>query len=103
MVQHTLNWCPAPDPDIIHFDLDDLCCLLIFGHFDSLCPLTVSLDTPLPMDPILPPLQPPSSFPAVTKQAAGYVDGVPTDVMSMFFADKIMVTVTQGGRLAQWV
>ncbi|KAL8743991.1 MAG: hypothetical protein Q9190_003711 [Brigantiaea leucoxantha] len=55
------------------------------------------------MDPILPPLQPPSSFPAVTKQAAGYVDGVPTDVMSMFFADKIMVTVTQGGRLAQWI
>ena len=42
-------------------------------------------------------------YPAKTKQAAGLVNGVLTDVMSMFFADKIMVTITQEGRLAQWV
>lgn len=42
-------------------------------------------------------------FPAPTKQAAGEVNGVKTDVMSISFADKIMITITQNGRLAQWV
>ena len=42
-------------------------------------------------------------YPAQTKQAAGKVDGVPTDVMVISFSDKIMVTITQAGRLAQWV
>lgn len=42
-------------------------------------------------------------YPATTKQAAGIVNGVQTDVMSVSFADKLMVIITQGGRLAQWV
>ncbi len=42
-------------------------------------------------------------YPAQTKQAAGHVDGIPTDVMVITFSDKIMVTVIQAGRLAQWV
>ncbi|KAL2404022.1 hypothetical protein ABEF95_002573 [Exophiala dermatitidis] len=42
-------------------------------------------------------------FPAPTKQVAGDVNGVKTDVMSMSFADKIMITITQNGRLSQWV
>lgn len=42
-------------------------------------------------------------FPARTKQAAGLVDGVKTDVMVMNFSDKIMVTISQQGRLAHWV
>jgi proteasome assembly chaperone 3 len=42
-------------------------------------------------------------FPAATKQAAGLVDGVKTDVMVMNFSDKIMVTISQQGRLAHWV
>ena len=42
-------------------------------------------------------------YPAQTKQTAGEVDGVPTDVMVISFSDKIMVTVVQAGRLAQWV
>ena len=42
-------------------------------------------------------------YPAQTKQAAGLVNGVPTDVMVISFADKIMVTITQSGSLAQWV
>lgn len=42
-------------------------------------------------------------FPAATKQVAGMVNGVKTDVMVMKFADKIMVTVSQEGRLAHWV
>ncbi|KAI9697998.1 MAG: hypothetical protein M1836_004351 [Candelina mexicana] len=42
-------------------------------------------------------------FPARTKQVAGAIKGVKTDVMSISFADKIMVTITQGGRLAHWI
>ena len=42
-------------------------------------------------------------FPAPTKQAAREINGIKTDVMSISFADKIMITVTQNGRLAQWV
>jgi proteasome assembly chaperone 3 len=42
-------------------------------------------------------------FPAATKQVAGLVNGVQTDVMTMSFSDKVMVTISQGGRLAHWV
>lgn len=42
-------------------------------------------------------------YPARTRQAAGTVNGVPTDVMMVWFADKIVVTIAQNGRLAQWV
>ena len=43
------------------------------------------------------------AYPATTKQAAGTIDGIDTDVTSTVFSDKIMITITQGGRLAQWV
>ena len=49
------------------------------------------------------PLAQPTDYPVQTKHAAGQVDGKLTDVMTLYFSDKIMVTVTQGGRLAQWV
>lgn len=42
-------------------------------------------------------------FPAQTKQAAVKINGVLTDVLSMGFSDKILVTVSQEGRLAHWV
>jgi hypothetical protein len=42
-------------------------------------------------------------FPANTKQAARDINGLKTDVMYMSFADKIMITITQEGRLGQWV
>ena len=42
-------------------------------------------------------------FPARTKTAAAEVNGIHTEVMSVSFADKILITITQGGRLAQWV
>ncbi len=42
-------------------------------------------------------------FPATTRQLAGEVNGVKTDIMHMSFADKIMITITQNGRLSQWV
>ncbi|KAJ5757443.1 uncharacterized protein N7511_006137 [Penicillium nucicola] len=42
-------------------------------------------------------------FPAATKQVAGLVNGVQTDVMTMSFSDKVMVTISQGGRLAHWL
>jgi hypothetical protein len=42
-------------------------------------------------------------FPAPFKRVTGTVNGLPTEVELMSFADKIMITVSQGGRLAQWV
>ncbi|KAJ9301339.1 hypothetical protein DTO271G3_1474 [Paecilomyces variotii] len=42
-------------------------------------------------------------FPATTKQTAGVINGVKTDVMSIGFADKILVTVSQKGKLAHWL
>lgn len=42
-------------------------------------------------------------FPVRAKQAAGIINGSRTEVMAMYFADKIMVTVAQEGRLAHWV
>ncbi|MCJ1363242.1 hypothetical protein MMC16_002349 [Acarospora aff. strigata] len=42
-------------------------------------------------------------YPANTKQAAGIINGVRTEVMSVSFSDKVMVTIVQGGRLAQWI
>ncbi|KAL8670407.1 MAG: hypothetical protein Q9168_005055 [Polycauliona sp. 1 TL-2023] len=44
-----------------------------------------------------------ASYPAATRQAAGHIDGILTDVMSTSFSDKIMITITQKGRLAQWI
>ena len=42
-------------------------------------------------------------FPAPTKQAAAEINGVKTDVMYTSFADRIMITITQNGKLGQWV
>jgi proteasome assembly chaperone 3 len=42
-------------------------------------------------------------FPAKTKQAAGLIGGTETDISSISFSDKIMVTISQAGRLSQWV
>ena len=44
-----------------------------------------------------------AEYPTKTKQAASLVDGVETGVMVLSFTDKIMVTISQEGRLAQWV
>ncbi|KAB5562995.1 hypothetical protein GE09DRAFT_1219578 [Coniochaeta sp. 2T2.1] len=43
------------------------------------------------------------AFPAPSKRATGLVNGVETEVSSISFSDKIMVTISQEGRLAQWV
>ncbi|KAK6062415.1 hypothetical protein SCUP234_07323 [Seiridium cupressi] len=42
-------------------------------------------------------------FPAPSKEAVGLVDGVETQASSTFFSDKIMVTLSQEGRLSQWI
>ena len=44
-----------------------------------------------------------ADYPVKTKQAAGLVGNEITDVMVLSFTDKIMITITQNGRLAQWV
>ncbi|CAF9906142.1 hypothetical protein IMSHALPRED_004099 [Imshaugia aleurites] len=59
---------------------------------------------PLPMAPDSPHIASIStSYPAITKQAASVIDGIHTDATSTAFLDKIMITITQGGRLAQWI
>lgn len=42
-------------------------------------------------------------FPAKSKQAVGTVGGVQTEATAMSFNDKYLVTISQGGRLSQWV
>jgi proteasome assembly chaperone 3 len=42
-------------------------------------------------------------YPAQTRQAAAEISGIKTDVTFVSFSDKIMITITQDGRLAQWV
>jgi proteasome assembly chaperone 3 len=42
-------------------------------------------------------------FPARTRTETGTVNGIPTEATSMFFSDKIVVTISQEGRLSQWV
>ncbi|KAL2039122.1 hypothetical protein N7G274_008171 [Stereocaulon virgatum] len=54
-----------------------------------------------PGSPHIPVMQP--SFPAKTKQAASMINGILTDVTSTTFSDKIMITITQDGRLAHWI
>jgi proteasome assembly chaperone 3 len=45
----------------------------------------------------------PDAFPVQSKQVAGSINGVPYDLSSMYFSDKIIVTISQDGRLSQWV
>lgn len=42
-------------------------------------------------------------YPASTRQAAGVLGGVETEVMSVSFSDKILVTISQKQMLGQWV
>ena len=42
-------------------------------------------------------------FPASTRQVAGIVNGIQTDVVSVGFSDKILITISQRGRLTHWV
>ncbi|KAK6584642.1 hypothetical protein PZA11_002866 [Diplocarpon coronariae] len=44
-----------------------------------------------------------SPFPAATKHASGLVNGRETDILSVYFSDKILITVSQEGRLSQWI
>ncbi|EPE02284.1 hypothetical protein F503_08596 [Ophiostoma piceae UAMH 11346] len=42
-------------------------------------------------------------YPAKTRTATGTVSGIPTEAEVTYFKDKIMVLVSQSGRLAQWI
>ncbi|PHH83778.1 hypothetical protein CDD82_2650 [Ophiocordyceps australis] len=42
------------------------------------------------------------AFPAPSRHAHGLVDGVDTQATYMGFADKMLVTISQEGRLSQW-
>ncbi|KAM5342403.1 hypothetical protein ACJ41O_013369 [Fusarium nematophilum] len=42
-------------------------------------------------------------FPSRSREASGLVNGVATEVTSTGFADKILITISQEGRLSQWI
>lgn len=41
-------------------------------------------------------------FPAASKREIGQIDGVATEATALFFADRILLTLCQEGRLSQW-
>ncbi|RDA87691.1 hypothetical protein CP532_3796 [Ophiocordyceps camponoti-leonardi (nom. inval.)] len=45
----------------------------------------------------------PDDFPVPSRHASGLINGVPTEVISLSFADKILLTISQQGRLSQWI
>lgn len=45
----------------------------------------------------------PLPYPAQTRQATATISNVPTHITSMSFADKVMITITQNGKLGQWL
>ncbi|KAF2491798.1 hypothetical protein BU16DRAFT_468278 [Lophium mytilinum] len=45
----------------------------------------------------------PSPYPARTKTASASINDIPTTATSIYFADKIVLTITQAGRLAHWL
>ncbi|KAF7944258.1 hypothetical protein EAE96_010660 [Botrytis aclada] len=61
--------------------------------------------TALSTPPNFPPISEilPSPFPARSKTASAIVNGRDTNVCCMYFADKILITITQGGKLGQWI
>ncbi|KAF2727903.1 hypothetical protein EJ04DRAFT_450397 [Polyplosphaeria fusca] len=44
-----------------------------------------------------------SSYPATTKCASSTIQGTDTIATLVSFADKILITITQNGRLAHWI
>ncbi|BCR88974.1 uncharacterized protein ACHE_50172S [Aspergillus chevalieri] len=63
--------------------------------------MSTAMSDPFDLSQLQQPLHLP--FPATTKQAAGKVNGVQTEVVYIEFADKILVTISQRGRLAHWL
>ncbi|KAK4632304.1 hypothetical protein CLAFUW4_02852 [Fulvia fulva] len=45
----------------------------------------------------------PAPFPAPSKSAAGEINGTHTEVTSIAFTDKFVITISQAGKLAHWV
>lgn len=44
-----------------------------------------------------------AGYPAKAKHASGLVDGILTEVTAISFTDKLLITISQDGKLAQWV
>lgn len=42
-------------------------------------------------------------FPASSKRATGLINGTASEITRLDFSDKIIITISQGGRLAHWV
>lgn len=42
-------------------------------------------------------------YPALTRTVSGEVNGILTETVCVTFADKLLFTISQNGRLAHWV
>lgn len=42
-------------------------------------------------------------YPALTRTMSGEVDGILTETVFVTFADKLLFTISQDGRLSHWV
>ncbi|KAF4120557.1 proteasome assembly chaperone 3 [Geosmithia morbida] len=45
----------------------------------------------------------PDTFPAGSRQITGTLGSIPTEVSRLDFSDKILLTISQHGRLSQWI
>ncbi|PHH77108.1 hypothetical protein CDD80_932 [Ophiocordyceps camponoti-rufipedis] len=45
----------------------------------------------------------PEDFPVPSRHASGLVAGIPTEATALSFADRILLTISQQGRLSQWI
>lgn len=45
----------------------------------------------------------PDAFPAPSRQTQGSISSIPTNITRLDFADKILLTISQAGRLSQWI
>jgi proteasome assembly chaperone 3 len=43
------------------------------------------------------------AFPAPSRAVSGLIDNISTEIARVDFSDKILLTISQEGRLAQWV
>ena len=43
------------------------------------------------------------TYPVLTRRASGEVNGILTEILYVTFADKLLFTICQNGRLGHWV
>ena len=90
----------ADEPSRVFYHHGSLYSRVLLNVID---PWDMPLQMPPPSPPQNEPQMPEPEYPAATKTATGTISGIPTIVTHTSFSDKIMITISQEGRLSQWV